>query len=156
MDGAGNVRHRFATYFGARLLIQEWAEPGDGWHQLFPASVTATNSKGEGLITAYALKRPDDLWSLLLINKDPKRSFQTNILFHNARSGAHGHFLGSVDLYQYSDKQYLLGGPDSDPYPLKADEPEHRVIRSSPTRVTQIALPPYSLTVIRGRLSRID
>ncbi len=153
MDGEGNISHRFATYFGARLLTQQWAKPGDEWHELFPARVTAKNRQGDELITAYALKRPDDLWSLLLINKDPKRTIQTNIIFHNTRSGAHGYFLGSVDLYQYSDKQYVLGGPDSDPYPVKADEPEHRVIQSSQTKATQITLPPYSLTVIRGRLN---
>jgi len=50
-------------------------------------------------------------------------------------------------------KQYRLGGPSGDPYPVRAEEPEHRVIESSRTKPAEISLPPYSLTVIRGGLS---
>jgi hypothetical protein len=110
------------------------------------------NARGEELITAYAVRRPDGLWSLLLINKDPKRAFQTNVRVRKA-SGFVG-FEGAVDIFQYSSKQYLLGGPADNPYPIRADKPEHRVIPSSGRKVMQISLPPYSLTVLRGALMK--
>src|SRR6202022_3893469 len=98
----------------------------------------------------YAGPRPRGLWSVLLINKDPQRAFNANILLRDGASGEDRGFAGNVDAYQYSPKQYELGGPANNPYPVKAEEPEHQVIQSkfSPG----ISLPPYSLTVIRGRV----
>ena len=154
MDDDGDITHRFATYFGARLVTQEWLQPRNEVHDIYPATSDARNSKGEELITSYAVRRPDGLWSLLLINKDPQRSFETNVIFRKASSQSTGTFDGQLDVYQYSGRQYLLGGPARNPYPVKADEPEHRMIETSRLRPIQIALPPYSLTVIRGALNR--
>ena len=61
MDDDGNVGHRFATYFGARLLTQEWLQPGDEVHEIYPATSNVRNAEGEELITAYAVHRPDGL-----------------------------------------------------------------------------------------------
>ena len=154
MDDDGNIKHRFATYFGARLLTQEWLQPGDEFHEIYPATSNVHNAEGEELITAYAVHRPDGLWSLLLINKDPKRAYETSIVFRNG-AGTAGGFGGRLERFQYSSKQYLLGGPSGNPYPVRTDEPEHKVLQSSHSRPPQISLPPYSLTVIRGGLSSL-
>ena len=132
-------------------MAQQWAQPGDQSHEIYPASSNVRNGNGDEMITAYAVHRPDGLWSLLLINRDPKRSFQTNVVFRKAPSDSSA-FVGRVDIFQYSSKQYLLGGPANNPYPIRADEPEHRVIQSSGVKPAQISLPPYSLTVVRGAL----
>jgi hypothetical protein len=142
-----------ATASRLTLLTQEWLQPGDEVHEIYPATSSVHNAEGEELITAYAVHRPDGLWSVLLINKDPKRAFQTDVVFRNPLSRSTGGFLGRVDTFQYSSKQYLLGGPPNNPYPTRADEPEHRVIQSSLPRPSQVSLPPYSLTVIRGGIS---
>ena len=152
MNDDGDITHRFATYFGARLVTQEWLQAGNEVHEIYAASSNARNSKGEELVTAYAVHRPDGLWSVLLINKDPKRAYETRVTFRNAR-GATGGFHGRLDTFQYSSKQYVLGGTLTNPYPLKADEPENRIIQTRFPGSTQITLPPYSLTVIRGGLS---
>lgn len=154
MDDDGSIKHRFATYFGARLLTQEWLQPGDEVHEIYPATSNEHNAEGEELITAYAVHRPDGLWSLLLINKDPKRAFQTNVIFRTPGRADEG-FDGRLEAFQYSGKQYRLGGPSGDPYPVRAEEPEHRVIESSRTKPAEVSLPPYSLTVIRGGLSSL-
>src|SRR5882672_7170796 len=151
MNDDGSIGHRFATYFGARLLTQEWLLPGDGVHEIYPATSNVHNAEGKELITAYAAHRPDGLWSVLLINKDPKRAFQTNVIFRTPGRADEG-FDGRLEAFQYSGKQYRLGGPSGDPYPVRAEEPEHRVIESSRTKPAEISLPPYSLTVIRGGL----
>ncbi len=155
MNDDGSVGHRFATYFGARLLTQEWLQPGNEVHEIYPATSNVRNAEGEELITAYAVHRPDGLWSVLLINKDPKRAFQTDVIFRNPLSRSIGGFHGRVDTFQYSSKQYLLGGTPNNPYPVRANEPDHRVIQSSPQKLILISLPPYSLTVIRGGLSSL-
>lgn len=151
MDDDGDIRHRFATYFGARLLTQEWLQPADEVHELYPAATNVRNSRGEELVTAYAARRSDGRWSLLMINKDPKRSFETNVIFRKT-PGSFAGFDGRLDEFQYSSRQYLLGGPAENPHPVKTDEPEHWLIEASRLRPTPIALPPYSLTVIRGGL----
>ncbi|MDX6447363.1 MAG: hypothetical protein QOH71_4437 [Blastocatellia bacterium] len=150
-DDRGHIKKPTATYWGARLLTEEWVQPGDEPHEIYPASSNVRNGNGDELITAYAVDRPDGLWSLLLINRDPKRSFQTKVVFRKATSDFSA-FVGRVDIFQYSSKQYLLGGPANNPYPVRADEPEHRVIQSSRATPMLISLPPYSLTVVRGEL----
>jgi F5/8 type C domain-containing protein len=151
MDDDGTVSHRFATYFGARLLTQEWLLPGDGVHEIYPATSNVHNAGGEELITAYAVRRPDGLWAVLLINKDPKRGYSVSVGFRSPSRREVSMFKGQVDLFQFSGAQYQLNSDSNNPSPIKAEPPEHRVIRSLESTV---ALPPYSLTVVRGVLSR--
>jgi hypothetical protein len=153
MNDDGTIGQRFATYFGARLLTQEWLQPGDGVHEIYLATSNVRNADGEELITAYAVHRPDGLWSLLLINKDPKRAFQTNLIFRKGQTAATSGFDGRLDVFQYSTQQYVLGGTSTNPYPVRAEEPDHKVMQSSYPGPTQISLPAYSLTVIRGGIS---
>ena len=153
-DDAGHITKPTATYWGARLLTQEWAKPGNEVHEIYPAVSDVRDRNGQPLVTAYAVHRPDGLWSLLLINKDREHAYLTTQIFRKNASGSIEGFAGQLDLYQYSQKQYVLGGPPRNPYPIKADEPEHRLSQSSSPKPASISLPPYSLTVIRGQLSR--
>ena len=67
----------------------------------------------------YELRQDaDGLWSVLLINKDPNRSFDADLVFRNGGSEGARSFTGNVDVYQYSRKQYELGGPANNPYPM--------------------------------------
>jgi hypothetical protein len=62
------IRARGANFYTAQILTQEWLQPGDAVHELYPARTDLGNNRA--LITAYAAKRPDGTWSLLLVNKD--------------------------------------------------------------------------------------
>ena len=148
MDDDGNITHRFATYFGARLLTQEWTKPNDGWHEIYPATSAIKNGKGEALVTAYAVHRPDGLWSLLLINKDPEQPYKVRVGFRNELTGVVSSFAGSVDLFQFSSAQFQLNDDLRNPFPIKADPPAHTVAQRDQTN--SFELPAYSLTVIRG------
>jgi len=151
----GRITERTATYWGARLLTQQWVQPGDQLHEIYPAASDVENRYGEQIITAYAVRRPDGLWALMLINKDSKRACETNIVFRNTLSGSAGRFSGALDMYQYSGQQYVLGGTADNPHPIKSEPPEHRVLQSPDPEQTQVSLPPYSLTVLRGALSPV-
>ncbi len=155
MDDDGNLDHRFATYFGARLLAQEWLQPGDGVHEIYAAGSDAKNERGEELLTAYAVKRPDGLWSLLLINKDPTRAFTIEPVFRNSSARIRGEFRGKLDVYQFSSKQYELSGSKNDPRPVRADDPEHRIVDLRSGESPKLSLPPYSLTVVRGAVENL-
>jgi hypothetical protein len=151
MDNQGAIKHRFATYFGARLLTREWLKPGDEVHEIYPTTSDLNDDSGTEIITAYPVRRPDGSWSLLLINKDPKRSFEVNLLFRNGMNGREAKMKLPIDLYQYSEDQYLLGGPAKAPYPVRAEDPLHRVVKS---QLKNLTLPPYSLSVVRGQLPK--
>lgn len=149
-DDRGHIIKPTATYWGARLLSEQWVQPGNQPHEIYLAASDVLNGNRDQMITAYAIRRPDGLWALLLINRDPTRTFQTSVIFRNTVSGAVGRFDGPLDLYQFSSRQYALGGPPNSPFPVRSDEPDHQLIQSS---TGTLSLPPYSLTVVRGKLS---
>jgi len=148
MDDVGNITHRFATYFGARLLTREWTAPSGRWHEIYPATSDIKNGQGEALVTAYAVHRPDGLWSLLLINKDPTRSYKVQVRFLNEATSAVSALRGLIDVYQFSNAQYQLNDDLKNPYPIKTDPPAHTVMQTDQPGLFE--LPAYSLTVIRG------
>jgi len=153
-DDRGQIKQPTATYWGARLLTQEWVQPGAQSHQIYPAFSDVRNGNGDQVVTAYAVHRPDGLWALMLINRDPNRVFQTTLNFLDTSSGSLKGFQGSLDLYQYSSQQYVLGGLPQNPYPVKVDEPAHRIIQSE--NGTRISLPAYSLTIVRGAVPGLE
>ena len=153
-DDRGQIKKPTATYWGARMLTQEWVQPGAQSHQIYPAFSDVRNGNGDQVVTAYAVHRPDGLWALMLINRDPTRVFQTTLNFRDTASGSLRGFQGSLDLYQYSGQQYVLGGLPQNPHPVKVDEPAHRIIQSE--KGTQISLPAYSLTVVRGAVPGLE
>jgi len=137
MDAKGEIKYPYAPYFAARLLTQEWLL-GDGEHELHPVNMSGQST----LVSAYAVRRPDDLWSVLLINKDPLHSFNVKLRFQPPRR-----FEDSLELFQYSSAQYVLNDDKANPAPIKNDPPAHTTLKNA----NSIELPPYSLTVLRGK-----
>jgi len=146
LDDNGRAGTPTASYWGARLLAQEWVKPGDETHEVYPATSDLENAEREQIVTAYAVHRPDGLWSLLVINKDPDRAHQLRIVFHNQTGWVP--FAGNSDAVQFSSQQYQLSADANDPKPLKSGAP----VRFTVAPETALNLPPYSLTVIRGRV----
>jgi hypothetical protein len=147
-EESGRTGTPAATYWGARMLAQEWVKPGEGMHDLYPAASDLKNSQDQQVVTAYALHRPDGLWSVMLINKDPNEAHDVKIIFQN-RSGAKASFVSSIEVVQFSDAQYQLSADRDQPQPIKSNPPA----RFNPgPPADAISLPAYSLTVIRGRI----
>ncbi len=144
----GNISYRMPTYYGARLLTKEWAEPGNGNHELYLATANEPALHDQSLVTAYAVLRPDGLWAVMALNKDSRSEHTVEVTFHNGATGSESGFEGAVDLYQYSRKQYELSAEKEEPYPIRDQQPEHRTLRGSGALPVQ--LPPYSITVMRG------
>ena len=149
MDNDGNITNRFATYFGVRLLTQDWLGAPDGVHELYEITLHPRQRRGESLLTAYAVYRPDGLWSLLVINKDSRRAYNINLEFFNQSTGITMPLRAPLDLYQFSEEQYQLSVDKSNPYTIRSSPPTHQLLEKGDA--ARILLPPYSLTVIRGR-----
>jgi hypothetical protein len=139
-EKSGRAGARLATYHAARLLTGQWAQPVDGLHELYQASSDTP------LVTAFAVHRPDGQWAVLLVNKDPKNSLDVSIQFQDDGSNQSRRWSGSAELYQLSRAQYIWKADGENGRPEKSEPPEHRSLEGS-----MIRLPPYSLSVVRGR-----
>ena len=133
--------NRLSTYHSTRLIHQEWLQPSTERHEIFP--VAMDNKKSP--VTVYAARRPDQRWSLLAVNRDPKRAARLSVRFTSS-GGSSTSFAGSVDLLQFSRAQYEWKDDAQNGHPIRS---------LPPTQTTQPAsheyeLPPYSLTVLRG------
>ncbi|MGA7952829.1 MAG: hypothetical protein WCA07_04840 [Gloeobacterales cyanobacterium] len=53
-----------------------------------------------------------------------------------------------MDVFQYSSKQYVWHAQGENGYPLRSKPPDHFTLQGK--NETQLALPAYSLTVVRG------
>lgn len=149
IDRSGHIKYRVATYYGARLLARQWAGDSNRPHEIYLAESDIRDEQGHALVTAYALHRPDGLWALLLINKDPQRTWPVNVQFRDTLTHAITSWRGPSDLYQFSSAQYVWS-PDGDRgHPLRSDPPQHTRISGRPE--LSVVLPGYSLTVVRGQ-----
>jgi hypothetical protein len=137
----GRIAYRMPTYYAAVLLTHEWTNPGGGPHELYQATAD------DPLISVYATMRPDRLWSVLLVNRDPDHAREVKIEFDcpECNESKAGYSHGEVDVYQYSRNQYQLG---DDFVPRKDLPPEHQRLKLEAG--TTFNLPAYSLTVVRG------
>jgi hypothetical protein len=131
------------TYYAALLLTHEWAKPGGGLHELYQATTD------DPLITAYATMRPDRLWAVLLVNKDPDNAREVKIEFECEQPECEdlkvGYSHGEVDFYQYSRNEYQLG---SDFRVVRDRPPAHQRLRVDSS--TTFEIPAYSLSIVRG------
>ena len=74
VDASYKIQQPLAQFFVAQLINLEWAQPGGGEHQVYSAKADLEDGAGRELVTAYALKRPDGQWSLLVVNRDQRNS----------------------------------------------------------------------------------
>lgn len=149
VDNNYNVKQDVAEYFSSQMLTQEWAEPVDALHTVYRARSDIRDDKGNVLVTAYALDRPDGQWALLLVNKDQHNSHRVYVSFDDAGSGAH-YFQSEVAQVSFGPDQYLWHANGANGY-AKPDGP---AVTSSEDggRGTQYLLPRASVTVLRGRI----
>jgi len=148
MDNDGKITHRFAPYYGASLLTQDWLGAPHASHDLFAVTLNPRQHRGESLLTAYAVYRPDGLWSLLIINKDSSRAYRINLKFFNTLTGITTTLQTPIDFYQFSRENYQLSAKKSDPYPIRSGPPTHQILDKDTIKTVRFS--PYSLTVIRG------
>ena len=142
MDDNGNATYRTATYYGAMMLKKYWSQPSIESLDVYPVSSGIENKDGEELVSAYALHTADDRWSIMVINKDPKRSYKVHIDVDEGGKTSPLRF--PMTCYQYSRKQYkwVVNGENS--HPSKSLPPEEKTLKRN-----SIELPPFSLTVLK-------
>ena len=140
--------NRLSGYYGAQLVTKEWMQPIDEPHDLFPVNIRQMKPTLSSAISVYAVRRPDKQWALLAINKHPKRTARLNVQFNLSGTRPQVSFAGSVDVIQFSREQYLWHDDGPNSHPIRSLPPTH-FTQQAPSFYN---LPPYSLTVLRGKL----
>ncbi|HEY2898030.1 MAG TPA: discoidin domain-containing protein [Gemmatimonadaceae bacterium] len=137
-----DIRKPVAAFHAIHLITHDWLELGDAPHTLYAASPSVAG-KPDSLLSAFAVKRPDGEWSVLLVNRDAAQPRTVELRFvgnPNAAviTGLHDEWLFSREEYRWiPDGENGHPGPDHPP-------------RHQKTRAERIQLPPYSLAVVRG------
>ncbi len=103
VDANYKIQQPLAQFFVAQLINMEWVQPGGGEHQVFPAKSDVEDGAGHELVTAYAVKRPDGQWSLMVVNRDQEVSHRVRIAF---AGGPADSFRGPVEVSTFGSGQY--------------------------------------------------
>ncbi len=159
-----SIKQPLAQFFASQLINQEWLQ-ADGANQVFPASSDVSDGAGHALVTAYAVKRSDGQWSVMLINKDQENSHDVRIDFAGA-SASHTQFHGPVEESLFGRAQYHWDPPQRDfnahlPEALNGTQemyhggeanPDGPIVRKGIPGDSNFELPAASVVVLRGRL----
>ena len=87
-------------------LHPQWVAPGEKQHDVFPARSDTDDGARHALVTAYAVKRPDGQWSLLVVNRDQQNAHRARIEFQNQSSRQSASFFGPVEISTFGKGQY--------------------------------------------------
>jgi len=140
--------NQLAAYRAAQLITKEWMQPTTEAHEIFPVAIRQRKAVLSGAVSVYAVRRPDRQWALLAINKHPTRSARVTVQFSFFEGRRQVSFAGDVDVIQFSRDQYLWHDDGPDGHPSRSLPPARFTQKASPF----YEFPPYSLTVLRGKL----
>jgi hypothetical protein len=139
----GDIRARGAQFWAGQMLMQNWLQPGNGEHQLY-AATTTLQRHGFPLMTAYAVKRPDGTWSVMLVNKDVRAHRVTLRLAGNDRIG----FSAPVTRVTFGPAQYQWQRRGARSLPDPDMAPSREIITQPNGDAFNV--PALSITVLRG------
>lgn len=144
------IKQHTAQYFASQMLNLDWVKHGAGMHQLYPAQADLVDDAKHELITAYAVKKPDGDWSLLIINKDPSNAHEVKIAFDNDGKETSTRFAGSVQLVTFGAAEYVWR-PSGAASHADPDGPPKRSAMEWKEGQT-LLLPKASMTVLTGKV----
>jgi hypothetical protein len=166
VDAHYNIQQPLAQFFTAQMINLEWVDPGDKQHDVFSAASDVDDGAGHALVTAYALKRPDGQYSLLVVNRDQQNAHKVKIVFEDQSTHNNAAFDGSVGISTFGKAQYqwhpghtrFVGHAEYPAQPsVEAEsfgtaDPDGPIlhVKQNVSADTAYELPAASVTVIRG------
>ena len=172
VDASYKIQQPLAQFFVAQLINLEWAQPAGGEHQVYSAKSDIGDGAGRELVTAYALKRPDGEWSLLIVNRDQENAHRVRIDFRGASAAkrdSESGFVGPVEISTFGSAQYKWNPPRTRfmahaeeaakptivAYTNGTADPDGPILRSNENSAkdTLYDLPAASVVVIRGKIA---
>lgn len=167
VDKDYKIEQPLAQFFVSQLINQEWVQPAGAEHEVFPAHGDMEDGAAHQLVTAYAVRRPDGKWALLVVNRDQQTAHKVQIEFQGEKSAAH--FSGQAEVLTFGSEQYRWQGPMTHFMAHSAQAGESTVVvdlngkadpdgpivhqKVTATRENEFTLPPASVVVIRGEIA---
>jgi len=148
VDANYDVKQDTAQFFSAQMLTREWVDPGDQVHFVYPASTDIKDDKGHLLVTAYSVRRPDQQWSVLLVNKDQENPHSVVVEFHDSSKHSNHYFRGTVRQVSFGADNYVWHVNGQNGYA----DPDGPAVGSDQSggKGVEYTLPKASITVLRG------
>ena len=140
-----------AQYFASQLLNLDWVKHGGGTHQLYPAAGDLEDDAKHVLITAYAVKRPDGEWSLLVINKDPSNAHEVTIAFEDNGQPTGAQYSGPVKVVTFGAAEYMWHSSGATSHADPDGPAKRKTLEWQAGK--KLLLPKASVTVVTGRVT---
>ena len=169
VDANYQIQQSLAQFFVAQLINLEWVQPGGGDHQTFAAKSDVEDGAGHELVTAYAVKRPDGQWSVMLVNRDQQNAHRVRIAFAGGADSS-SRFAGPVEISTFGSAQYKwhpaqtrfvahaehAAEPTIVAFTRGTADPDGPIVhgKESAGKDTMFELPAASVVVIRGKVGR--
>src|SRR5436190_2642398 len=106
VDQNYQVQQYLAQYFASVLINTEWIKGTGAEYHVFPAKGDLSDGAGHVLVTAYALRGPDDVWSLMMVNRDQFTSHQVRVSFRDEANRSVSALGGPVAISTFGRAQY--------------------------------------------------
>jgi len=169
VDANYQFQQPLAQYFTSQLINLEWVQQTGGEHTMFQADSDVTDGAGHDLVTAYALKRPDGEWSLMLVNRDQNNAHSVGIAFEDEAADKTSGFTGTVETATFGSGQYAWH-PATTRFKQHAEnsaeravvvtaegsaDPDGPIVHGKLTagKGTKFNLPAASVVVVRGKIA---
>lgn len=168
IDAGYQIQQPLAQFFVAQLINLEWVQPQGADHKVFAARSNVEDGAGHELVTAYAVQRPDDTWSVMAVNRDQTNGHRIRLAFHDS-SGNESSLAGAVDTATFGSAQYqwhpaqtrFMAHAENSGEPTIVTtskgwaDPDGPIVhtRLSAGKDTMYDLPAASVVVIRGKRS---
>ena len=168
VDANYEIQQPLAQFFVAQLINLEWVDPGGGKHEAFSAESDVEDGAGHELVTAYAVKRSDGKWAVMLVNRDQQNSHSVHIAFQGPGDESRS-FAGSAEISTFGSAQYHWH-PGETGFMAHAEAGAQRTVtaytkgwadpdgpiahaKQSVSKDTLYELPAASVVVVRGQVS---
>ena len=138
-----------SLYYAAHMINLEWVQHRSGVHEMFPASTGIQDSEGNVLVTAYAVRRPDGKWSVMLVNRDETSPHSVHVAFEDSAAKWRGSFSGPVNFTTFGSEQYVWKDDGTNSH-ADPDGPPIGTEFQADSQTTFV-LPKASITVLRGK-----
>ncbi len=168
VDRNYQIQQRLPQFFVAQLINLDWVQSDGAEHETFNAHSDVQDGAGHELVTAYAVKRPDGNWALMLVNRDQEMAHAMHIAF-NGSADRVSHFAGPVEISTFGSGQYhwhpaitgsmshAIAGAERNitAYTKGKADPDGPIVQSTmnATKDAVFEIPAASVVVIRGKIS---
>lgn len=106
VDKEYKFRQPLSQFFASQIINTEWIQPGGETNTIFPASSAISDGAGHSMITAYAVRRPDHRWAVMMVNRDQETAHTVHISFKDDASHVTSTFDGKVTVISFGRQQY--------------------------------------------------